>query len=199
MFATAHDFRQAPELESMAGCRLTPVVLRISVAETSTCIGLLTRMRTEVFDAIECAVPFERLVPTIDLPHDQRRNPLFQTALVLEPAMLEPDPTWSIDQMETAVGALVGQSKLDISVGLAERSDGRICPIDLQRRPFRNMYRTTHAESLRSAAAKRRNGARSAARGTVRPDERDRRRQFDEFNPQPLPAATSAQDRCIHE
>ena len=31
------------------------------------------------------------------------------------------------------------------------------------------------------------------------PDEQDRRRQLSEFNPKPLPAATVAQGRCIHE
>ena len=200
VFATAHDFRQDPELESMAGCRLTPVVLRISVAERSTCIGLLTRMRTEVLDAIECAVPFERLVPTIDLPHDQRRNPSFQTALVLEPAMLEPDPTWSIDQMETAVGALVGQSKLDISVGLAERSDGRICGRLIYNA---DRFDTYTAQLMQSHFVRLLRNVATAPDLPLAelsgPDERDRRRQLNEFNPKPLPAATAAQDRCIHE
>jgi|SRR5271166_3446260 len=200
VFATAHDFRQDPELESMAGCRPTPVVLRISVAERSTCIGLLTRIRTEVLDAIECAVPFERLVPTIDLPHDQRRNPLFQTALVLEPAMLEPDPTWSIDQMETAVGALVGQSKLDISVGLAERSDGRICGRLIYNA---DLFDTCTAQLMQSHFVRLLRNVATAPDLPLAelsgPDERDRRRQLNEFNPKPLPAATAAQDRCIHE
>jgi amino acid adenylation domain-containing protein len=200
VFATAHDFRQAPELESMAGYCLTPVVLRISVAETSTCIGLLTRMRTEVLDAIECAVPFERLVRTINLRRDQQRNPLFHTALVLEPAMLEPDPTWSIDQMETAVGALVGQSKLDISVALAERSDGRICG----RLTYNaDLFETCTAQLMQSHFVRLLRNVATAPDLPLAelsgPDEQDRHRQLNEFNPKPLPAATAAQDRCIHE
>jgi non-ribosomal peptide synthetase component F len=74
VFATAHDLRQAPELESMVGHCLTPVVLRINVAETSTCIGLLARMRIEVLDAVGCAVPFERLLRAIDLPRDEHET-----------------------------------------------------------------------------------------------------------------------------
>jgi amino acid adenylation domain-containing protein len=200
VFATAYDFRQAPELESIVGDCLTPVVLRISVPETSTCIGLLTRMRTEVLDAIGCAVPFERLVRTIDLPRDQRRNPMFQTALVLEPAMLEPDPTWSIDQMETAVGALVGQSKLDISVGLAERSDGRICG----RLTYNaDLFETCTAQLMQSHFVRMLRNVATAPDLPLAelsaPDEQDRRRQLSKFSPKPLPAATAAQDRCIHE
>jgi amino acid adenylation domain-containing protein len=200
VFATAHDFRQVPELESMVRDCVTPVVLRISVAETSTCIGLLTRMRTEVLDAIGCAVPLERLVRTIDLPRDQRRNPLFQTALVLEPAMLEPDRTWSIDQMETAVGALVGRSKLDISVGLAERSDGRICGRLIYNA---DLFETRTAQLMQSHFVRLLRNVATAPDLPLAelsgPDEQDRRRQLNEFNPKPLPAATAAQGRCIHE
>jgi amino acid adenylation domain-containing protein len=199
VFATAHDLRHAPELESMVGYCLTPVVLRINVAATETCVGLLARMRTEVLDAIECAVPFEHLVRAIDPPRDQRRNPLFQTALVLEPPMLARDPAWSIHQMETAVGTLVGQSKFDISVELDERSDGRICgrliyntdlfdtgTAELMQRHFVRLLRNVATDPDLPLAV------------LSQPDERDVR-ELVEFNPPPLPAATAAQGRCIHE
>lgn len=200
VFAAAYDFRHAPELESMGGDCLAPVVLRINVAETSTCIGLLTRVRTEVLDAIGCAVPFERLVHTLDLSRDQRRNPVFQTALVLEPATFEPDPTWSIDQMETAMGAQVGQSKLDISVELAECSDGRICGrliynADLFETSTAGLMRSHFVRLLRNVAT----APDLPLAELSGPDEQDRRRQLNEFNPKPLPAATAGQDRCIHE
>ena len=200
VFATAHDLRQAPELESVVGYCLTPVVLRISVAETSTCIGLLTRMRTEVLDAVGCAVPFERLLRAIDPPRDQRRNPLFQTALVLERPMLAPDPTWSIHQMETAVGALVGQAKFDISVELDERSDGRMCGRLIYNT---DLFETSTARLMRSHFARLLRNVATAPDLPLAelsgPDEQDRRRQLNEFNPKPLPATTGAQDRCIHE
>ena len=200
VFATAHDLRQDPALESMVGHCLTPVVLRINVAETSTCIGLLTRMRTEVLDAVGCAVPFERLLRAIDPPRDERRNPLFQTALVLEPPMLAPDPTWSIHQMEAAVGALVGQSKLDISVELDERSDGRICGRLIYNT---DLFETSTARLMRSHFARLLRNVATAPDLPLAelsgPDEQDRRRQLKEFNPKPLLAATVAQDRCIHE
>jgi len=180
--------------------RLTPVVLRISVAETSTCIDLLTRMRTEVLDAMGCAVPFDRLVRAIDLPRDQRRNPVFQTALVLEPAMLEADPTCSINQVGTAVDPLVGQSKLDILVGLGERSDGRISGRLIYNA---DLFETCTAQLMTSHFVRvLRNVATTPDLPLAelsRPDEQDRRRQLNEFNPKPLPAAIAAQDRCIHD
>ena len=200
VFATAHDFRHAPELESLVGCSLMPVVLRISVGEMSTCIGLLARMRTEVLDGIGCAVPFEWLLHAIDPPRDQRRNPLFQTALVLEPPMLAPDPTRSIHQLETAVDALVGQSKLDISIELGERSAGRICGRFIYNS---DLFETNTARLMRSHFTRLlRNVAMAPDLPLAElsgPDEQDRRRQLHEFNPKPLPAVTGAQDRCIHE
>jgi amino acid adenylation domain-containing protein len=182
------------------GYCVTPVVLRINVDETSTCVSLLTRMRTEVIDAIGCAVPFEHLVRAIDPSRDQRRNPLFQTALVLEPPMLTLDPSWSIHLMETAVGDLVGQSKFDISVELEERSDGRICGrliynTDLFDTSTANLMQRHFTRLLGNVAT----APDVPLAELSRPDERDLRRQLDEFNPPPLPAATAMQDRCVHE
>ena len=200
VFATAHDLRRGSELESTGGRCLTPLLLRISVAETSTCIGLLARMRTEVLDAVECAVPLGRLVEAIDTPCDERRNPLFQTALVLAPPALPPDPTWSIPHTETAVGAAVGQSKLDISVELYERIDGRI---DGRLIYNTDLFEVSTARLMRSHFARMlRNAARAPDLPLAElsePGERDRRRQLIEFNPKPPRAATLAQDRCIHE
>ena len=199
VFATVHDLRQGPRLESMVGHYLTPVVLRISVAETSTCIGLLTRMRTEILDAVGCAVPFERLIRAIDPPPDERQNPLFQTALVLAPSMLGPDSTCSIHQVETAVGALVGQSKLDISVELDERSDGRICGRLIYNT---HLFETSTVQLMRSHFVRLLRNVVPAPDLPLAelsgPDEQDRHRQLSEFNPKPLPA-TFTQDRCIHE
>ena len=114
--------------------------------------------------------------------------------------MLEPDPTWSIDQMETAVGALVGQSKLDISVELAERSDGRICGRLMYNA---DLFETCTARLMRSHFVRLLRNVATAPELPLAelsgPDEQDRRRQLNEFNPKPLPAATAAQDRCIHE
>jgi amino acid adenylation domain-containing protein len=199
VFATAHDLRQAPELESMVGFCLTPVVLRVNVTESASCAGLLSQIRTEVVDALACAVPFERLVRGIDPPRDQRRNPLFQTALVLEPPVVSPDPAWSIHQMETAVGELMGQSKFDISVELDERSDGRIdgrliFSTDLFDTATAQLMLTHFTQLVRNAA----NAPDVPLAELSGPDNEDRRRQLETFNP-PASAATAAHGRCVHE
>jgi amino acid adenylation domain-containing protein len=199
VFATAHDLRQSPHLQSMVGYCLTPVVLRINVPEHSTCLDLLARMRTEVLDALGCAMPFEHLVRAIDPPRDQRRNPLFQTAFVLEPPMVDTDPAWSIHQMETAVGELVGQSKFDVSVELDERGDGQICgrliyDTDLFDAGTAQLMQSHFARLVRNVAT----APDLALSELSRPDAQDLRRQLDEFNPPPLPVPDAAHERCIH-
>ncbi|WP_072805399.1 non-ribosomal peptide synthetase [Rhodococcoides yunnanense] len=126
VFATACDLRQRPELESMVGYCLTPVVLRCSSEGASTFTDLLREVRHEILDAIGNAVPFEHLVRSLGLPRDPRRNPVFQSAFVLEPPMLTPDPSWSMHQMENAIGAALGKSKFDLSMELDQRSEGHV-------------------------------------------------------------------------
>jgi len=197
VFGTAHDLRAHPELQSMVGYCLTPVVLRVTVPESATCISLLHRMRTEVLDAISAAVPFDMLVAALAAPRDQRRNPVFQTALVLEPPMESPDPTWSIHQMETRVGELMGWSKFDLSVELDERADGTI----EGRLIFNTDLFDTDTATLMVAHLERLMCNAAAAPDTPlaelsAPDENDRHRQLHEFN---AAAPPDAVDACIHD
>jgi len=198
VFATAHDLRQAPELEAMVGYCLTPVVLRIPVSPNVTCAQLLEAMRAEVPDALGCAVPFERLVQAIDPPRDQRRNPLFQTAIVLEPPMDSPDPDWSIHQMETAVGQLVSQSKFDVSIELDERRDGRI---DGRLIFNTDLFSTDTAAGMVAHFQRLVRNAAVAPETPLaelsRPDEAERHRLLTEFNPPP-PTQVAATE-CVHE
>jgi amino acid adenylation domain-containing protein len=125
-FATMCDLRQRPELTSLVGYCLSPVVLRGDLSGEPTFIELIARTRTEALDAIGDVVPFEHLVRELGGPRDPRRNPLFQATLVLEPLMTTPDPEWSVHLMETAIANAVGQAKFDIGVELDERPDGHI-------------------------------------------------------------------------
>ncbi len=197
VFATPHDLRAHPELQSMVGYCLTPVVLRVTVAKSATAVSQLQAMRAEVVAAISAAVPFDMLVAAIDPPRDQRRNPLFQTAFVLEPPLASPDPAWSIHQMETRVGQLMGQSKFDLSVELDELGDGSIegrliFNTDLLD-PATAELMVGHLERLLRAAA--------AAPDTPlaelsTPDDEDRHRQLHEFN---AAAPLDPADACIHD
>jgi non-ribosomal peptide synthetase component F len=69
----------------------------------------------------------------------------------------------------------------------------------LQHRPFRNstarLMRSHFARLLRNVAT----APDLPLAELSGPDEQARRCQLNEFNPKPLPAATVAQDRCIHE
>jgi amino acid adenylation domain-containing protein len=200
VFATAHDMRQRPELESMVGYCMTPMVLRGNVADAQTFADLVATIRREVLDAMSCAVPFEHLVRELATPRDPRRNPLFQVALVLEPPMVTPDPTWAIHQMETAVGARVAQSKFDISVELDERSDGRICgrliySTDLFE-PGTARLMQRHLAWLLETVAKR---ADVSLAELLIPPRQDSDLQLNQLNPPALPEATAVQDRSIHD
>ncbi|MFE4498990.1 amino acid adenylation domain-containing protein [Rhodococcus sp. NPDC056743] len=125
-FATPTDLRQRSELESMVGYCLTPTVLRARLCTEWTFAEAVGAMRTEVLDALGRVVPFERLVRGLDVPRDPRMNPLFQSVLVLEPPTVPVDDEWSMQLMENAVGAGVGQVKFDLSLELDERADGRL-------------------------------------------------------------------------
>ena len=125
-FATPTDLRQRSELESMVGYCLTPTVLRARLCAHWTFSEAVAALRTEVLDALGRVVPFERLVRGLDAPRDPRMNPLFQSVLVLEPPAVPVDGEWSMQLMENAVGAGVGQVKFDLSLELDERDDGRL-------------------------------------------------------------------------
>lgn len=197
VFATPHDLRADPELQSMVGYCLTPVVLRVTVPESATCISMLHRTRAEVLTAITAAVPFDMLVSALDPPRDQRRNPVFQTAFVLEPPMDSPDPTWSIHQMETRVGALMEQSKFDLSVEFDERGDGTIDG----RLIFNTDLFDTGTATLMLGHLQRLLSNAAAAPNTPlaelsAPDGHDRHRQLHEFNPA---APQDPPTACIHD
>jgi non-ribosomal peptide synthetase component F len=124
IFSTAADLRQRPEFESMVGCSLTPLVLRIMLDTGGTFSDLVARTRNEVLDGLEHLVPFERIVRALRPVTPPGANPIYQTMVVLEPPMTSPDPSWSIHQMEPAIGDAVGAAKLDLELGLDERPDG---------------------------------------------------------------------------
>jgi len=126
VFSTAADLRQRPEFEGVVGCSLTPLVLRVGVRPDDAFSDVVLRTRNEVLDGLEHLVPFERIVRDLRLATVAGANPVYQTMVVLEPTMVVPDPSWSIHQMEPAIGDVVGAAKLDLELGLDERPDGSI-------------------------------------------------------------------------
>jgi amino acid adenylation domain-containing protein len=147
VFATAADLRQRPELESVVGFCLTPLVLRIDLSGDLPFTDLVVRVRNELLDGLDHLVPFERLVRELVPDGASNANPIYQTMLVLEPPALVSDPSWSIHQMESKIGSAVGSAKLDLELELDERPEGHIAGrLIYDRDLFENTTATRMAE-----------------------------------------------------
>ena len=127
VFGTVADLRQRPELNSLVGYSLTPLVIRLNIGGDPTIAELLSRTRSEMLDALDNLVPFATLVREIQPHRDHGSNPLFQAMIELQPPMASPDPSWSVHLMEGEIGNGIGHAKLDLDLELDERPDGRIC------------------------------------------------------------------------
>ncbi|MGI8715866.1 MAG: condensation domain-containing protein [Solirubrobacteraceae bacterium] len=126
VIATAADLRQRPELESVVGYCLTPLVLRIDLSGDPRFTELVIRVRNELLDGLDHLVPFERLVRELQPNRVPNANPIYQTMLVMEPPTATRDPGWSVHQMESEIGDAVGSAKLDLELELDERPEGHI-------------------------------------------------------------------------
>jgi non-ribosomal peptide synthetase component F len=125
VFAVAVDMRHRPEFQSLVGCAITPVALRLDLSADPPFSDLVVRARNELLDGLDNVMPFERLVR--DLHPDARgANPIYQTMLVLEPASVSPDPAWSLHQMDAGLADAVGASKVDLELQLDERPGGEL-------------------------------------------------------------------------
>jgi non-ribosomal peptide synthetase component F len=123
VFAVAADMRHRPEFESLVGCALTPLAVRLDLTGDPTFHELVVRARNDLLDGLDNVMPFERLVRDLR-PDAQGANPIYQTMLVLEPATVTPDPTWSLHQIDSQLADAVGAAKLDLELQLDERSHG---------------------------------------------------------------------------
>jgi amino acid adenylation domain-containing protein len=126
VFGTLVDMRESRELEAMVGYCLTALVVRADVRDDPGFTDLLSRIRNDVVDGLSNLVPFERLVRELHPLREAGVNPLFQVAVVLEPSTVCGDLTWSLHQMEAAVGDAVGNAKFDLAFELDERREGHI-------------------------------------------------------------------------
>lgn len=85
--------RNDSETAGLIGFFVNQLVLRTSIAGSTSFSALLRRMRTACVDAYAHQdVPFERVVQAVNPPRDASRMPLFQIKLVLQdtpPAVLD--------------------------------------------------------------------------------------------------------------
>ena len=126
VFGSAHDLRDRNDLLAVAGNCATPVVLRCEVSGEEPFTALVSRIRRVVTEALSDVVPFETLAAGLGVPQDPRSNPLFQTALLLQPPLTSPAGDWSLHVMGSDVRDAVGSAKFDLSIELDERPDGRL-------------------------------------------------------------------------
>ena len=126
VFASLSDLRDRSELESMVGYCLTPLVIRSGVRDEPSFLELMSRLRGDLLTGLEHAVPFDRVVRELNPDRDPGANPVFQAVIALEPPPPALDPSWSLHQMEAAIGNLVGNAKFDLHLELDERPEGHI-------------------------------------------------------------------------
>jgi amino acid adenylation domain-containing protein len=122
VFGTPIDDRDRPELQGMIGFCLNAVVLRVDAGGDPSFRELISRVREVTLEAVANEVPFERLVRELQPRRDPSRNPLFQVMFGIEPPVPDPDPEWSLHQMEEGVGT----AKFDLYLELDERPEGHI-------------------------------------------------------------------------
>lgn len=77
--------RSQPESESMIGCFVNTVALRIDLSENPSFLELLTHVRKTVLEAqANQDFPFERLVESLHVPRSLSHTPLYQVMLTVE-------------------------------------------------------------------------------------------------------------------
>jgi hypothetical protein len=126
MFAVATDFRPRPELDSVVGYCVTPLVLRVDVSGGPQFLPLLRRVRDELLDGLSHQVPFERLVRELQPQRDGSINPFFQAMLTLEPSVATTDPSWHHQQIDAELGTVLGSAKVDLEVRFEESLQGHV-------------------------------------------------------------------------
>ena len=124
VFATVANQRQRSELHSMVGYCSTPLVLRTDLSADPTFVELLTKVGSDLDDALSNLVPFERLLRELDVERDPGANPVYQAMIVVESATVASDPLWSVHGMDVAVANVLGRAKVDLDLELDEHPGG---------------------------------------------------------------------------
>ena len=115
--------RNRPELESMLGLFLNPLVLRMNLGGNPSFSELLLRVRDVTLTALTYSdVPFQHVVEQLQPERDPSYNPLFQAMIAREPPIAGLRPGWNMTQADTDNGG----SKMDLYLDLDDRPTGVI-------------------------------------------------------------------------
>ncbi|SRR5579871_5503158 len=97
--------RKQTGASQVLGYFLNPLPLRVDLSGNPTIIVLLRRVQRVVLGALSNdEVPFETLVEVLQADTDPSRNPFFQVAASLEPAVPQLGPSWDFTPMDIANG-----------------------------------------------------------------------------------------------
>jgi hypothetical protein len=198
VFGTPHNLRQRTDLSAVAGYCVSPIVMRCEVSGQESFAELVGRMGRAVADALSDAVPFETLVAALGVSRDPRSNPLFQTALALQPPVRSPADDWSLNLVEPDVSDAVGSSKFDISIELDERPEGHVAgrlfySADLFDRETAREMTSQWSRLLDAVAAEPE--IPMAEHDLVTPDERERQLGWNLTTQRGI----SSTSQCVHE
>lgn len=125
-FGSLSDLRDRTQLEGMAGYCITPLVILADTHGDPSFLEFVSRVRDDVLSGLEHLVPFDRLVRELNPQRSPRANPIFQVAVALQPALAVSDLSWSLHQMDVAIGDALGHAKFDLHLELDERPEGHL-------------------------------------------------------------------------
>ena len=108
MFGTVTDLRRRPELEGVVGYCLTPLAVRADLSGDPSFIEVLRRVRGELVRRARQPRAVRAAGRELRPRREPGANPIFQAMVVLEPPMVASDPSWSVHQMDVAVGNASG-------------------------------------------------------------------------------------------
>ncbi|TDU91247.1 amino acid adenylation domain-containing protein [Kribbella voronezhensis] len=120
---TAVAGRDHPDLNRVVGMFVNSLPLRAKPERNLSFLTYLQHVRRTVLDGFEhSAMPFDRLLTTLDVPRDPSRTPVFTTMFVLQntpPAALEL-PGLTVEPIDAATGV----ARTDLSLYLTEDNGG---------------------------------------------------------------------------
>lgn len=121
---TPHANRGRPELESILGCFVNTLALRVQWKGNITFIDLLKQVQQSTLGAYAHQdVPFERLVNELNVERDMSYSPIFQVMFILQnlpPAEAALTPNLKIE----GIAAERVSSKFDFTLALSETENG---------------------------------------------------------------------------
>lgn len=115
--------RLHPDAETLLGCFINTVALRLDFSGSPSTRVLLARVREQALHAFELQdIPFERLVSELNPPRDPGRTPVFQVLLQLR-NLPRPARRWPGLEVST-LPVHSGTCKTDLSIDLTESGEG---------------------------------------------------------------------------